>query len=229
MTKIAPTASIGVDVVLGANVCVGHNVVIHPGVQIGNNVTIWDNAVLGRKPQSAGNTARTFDWELPGLTIGDNCVVGACAVLYAGSIIENNVLIGDLASIRERCFIGAFSLIARCVTVNDGTKVGRRVKVMDNTHLTGNMVVEDDVFISVLVSTTNDNTLGEHVEGKVLKGPVLKRKCKVGASASILPGVVIGEQSVVGAGAVVTRDVPDRVLVLGVPARVVRSLQNGAD
>ncbi len=219
---VASSAVIMDGVRFGRNVRIGHGVVIYPFTEIGNDVTVWDGAVLGRPPQGAGNLARQPRDDLPPLRIGDSCVIGACAVVYRGTTVGRNVLIADLASIREECEIGDYVVIARGVTVNYRTRIGHHTKVMDNTHLTGNMVIEDHVFISVLVSSTNDNTMGVHDSGLVPKGPIVRRGARIGASAVLLPGVEVGAYAVVGAGAVVTRDVPPRKVVMGVPARVVR-------
>ena len=88
------------------------------------------------------------------------------------------------------------------------------------THLTGEMVVEDDVFISTHVVTSNDNSFGRAIH-ITHKGPRVKKGALIGGGAVLLPAVVVGRYAVVGAGAVVTKDIPDRKLALGVPARVV--------
>jgi acetyltransferase-like isoleucine patch superfamily enzyme len=159
--------------------------------------------------------------------IGPGTVIGANAVIYAGTTLGADCLVGDTACIREGCTIGDQTLIAMGVTVNYDTVIGSRVKVMDNTHITGNSVIEDDVFISILVSTTNDNAMGRSdAPGQTWtsRGPTIRRFATVGQGACLLPGVEIGRDAIVGAGAVVTRDVPPGSVVMGVPARVVRTL-----
>ena len=106
--------------------------------------------------------------------------------------------------------------------MNYNTEIGDFTKVMDNAHITGNMVIGNHVFISVLVATTNDNTMGKAAYDENMRGAVIKDYATVGAAANILPGVTIGESAVVGASALVTKDVPERKVVMGVPARVVR-------
>jgi acetyltransferase-like isoleucine patch superfamily enzyme len=113
------------------------------------------------------------------------------------------------------------------VTINYNTTIGNRVKIMDNTHITGNMTIEDDVFIGMLVTTANDNAMGRKLsEGKFWKGrgPTIRRFATIGQGACLLPGIEIGENSIVGANSLVTRDVPARTLVAGFPARQVRLL-----
>jgi acetyltransferase-like isoleucine patch superfamily enzyme len=114
------------------------------------------------------------------------------------------------------------------VTVNYRTKIGSRVKVMDNSHLTGNALIEDDVFISTGVTTTNDNAMGRQPPAGAdwtAAGPTIRRFATIGQGACILPGVEIGQNAIVAAGAVVTRDVLPETVVMGVPARVVRKLK----
>jgi acetyltransferase-like isoleucine patch superfamily enzyme len=83
-------------------------------------------------------------------------------------------------------------------------------------------VLEEDVFVGPGVVTTNDNTMGRHDATDELRGATLRRACRVGGGAVLLPGVEVGEEAFVGAGAVVTHDVAPRTLVVGVPARLLR-------
>lgn len=207
------------------NINIGKNVVIYPNVNLGNNVHIKDGAVIGCIPKSSGATKRNVP-EKPGkVKIEDNCIIGCNAVIYTGVTIGKNSMVCDLASIREGCVIGEYSLIARGVTINYNTIVGNHVKIMDNTHITGNMVIEDNVFISTLVATVNDNSLGRgKTKVEDMKGPIIRKGAGIGAGAILLPNIEIGESSIVGAGAVVTKDVPPYTLVMGVPARVARKI-----
>jgi UDP-2-acetamido-3-amino-2,3-dideoxy-glucuronate N-acetyltransferase len=150
-------------------------------------------------------------------------VISAHVILYRGTKIGDEVMIGDLVSIREQSVIGDRSIIARLISTEPRIVIGQRVRTAAVTHLTSDMVIEDDAFVGSHISTTNDNKMGRGVAG-VYKGPHIKRGARVGSNATLLPGVVIGEEAVVAAGAVVTRDVPDRKVVMGVPARVVRDV-----
>ena len=98
------------------------------------------------------------------------------------------------------------------------------MRVQTNVYLTAFTVVEDDVFIGPGATTTNDDTMGRHPAGAPLRGAILRRACRIGGGAVLTPGVEIGEEAFVAAGALVTGDVPARAVVMGVPARVVREV-----
>jgi len=197
-------------------------------VQLGNHVTVFPGAVVGRPPLSSGATSRVVPVsELLPVFIGDHCVIGAHAVIYMNVRIGARSMICDTACVREECEIGEGSVVAMGVTINYRTRIGNRVKIMDNTHITGNMVIEDDVFISTGVTTTNDNAMGRQPPAGsdwAARGPTIRRFATIGQGACLLAGVEIGQNAIVGAGAVVTHDVPPGVVVMGVPARMVRKL-----
>jgi acetyltransferase-like isoleucine patch superfamily enzyme len=92
-------------------------------------------------------------------------------------------------------------------------------------YITAYMTIEDDVFIAPCVQTTNDNFMGRtERRHELIKGPTIRRGARVGGGAVLLPAVVIGEEAFVGAGAVVTKDVPARAIVVGNPARQIREV-----
>ncbi len=202
---------------------------IFPNVRLGNNVTVFPGAVIGRPPLSSGATTRVVATaDLLPVIIGDNCVIGANAVIYMNTKIGHHTMICDTACMREEVEIGDYSIIAQGVTINYRTKIGSRVKIMDNTHITGNMLIEDDVFIAMLVTSANDNAMGRKpAAGRdwAGTGPIVRRFATVGQGTCMLPGVEIGRNAIVGANSVVSKNVPAETLVMGVPARVVRKLR----
>ena len=230
---VAPSAFIGEGVVIGAFAVIGRailerNSIIHPhavigdGVEIGARVEVFPGAFIGKEPKGAGALARMPEFD-PVVKIGDECSIGPNSVIYYDVHIGSNTLIGDSASIREKCKIGDKCIISRCVTVNYATTIGSRTKIMDNSHITGNATIGSDVFISTMVGTTNDNLVRKGYAGHVI-GPVIEDDVVIGVGASLLPAIRIARGATVAAGSVVTKDVPAGVLVAGVPARFVRKL-----
>jgi UDP-2-acetamido-3-amino-2,3-dideoxy-glucuronate N-acetyltransferase len=234
---IAETVKIGKDcfmgqnvvildnVHIGDNVYIGHNVVIHEDTKVGNGTFIDDGSILGRVPRSGALSRKKATKDLPSLEVGKNCVISAHVILYRGTKVGDEVMIGDLVSIREQNVIGDGSIIARLISTEPRTIIGKRVRTAAVTHLTSDMIIEDDAFIGSHISTTNDNKMGRGIAG-VYKGPHIKHGARIGSNATLLPGVIIGEEAVVAAGAVVTRDVPARKVVMGAPARVIRDVPN---
>jgi UDP-2-acetamido-3-amino-2,3-dideoxy-glucuronate N-acetyltransferase len=212
---------------VGRNCYLGHGTVVYPGVSIGDQCVILDGAVLGRIPISNGTTTREIVSEFGSLTIGDGSIVGAGAVLYSAASFGRRVLIGDLASVREGAQIGDGVIIGRGAMLLYDCTVGRFSRIQDQVHLVGAMVVEEHVFIGMGVVATNDNDVYLSrfgISRQQPRGPIVRRLAAIGAGATILPGVEIGEGALVGAGSVVTRDVEPWTIVMGVPARAVRAV-----
>lgn len=222
---IAETAIIHDNVVIEDDVIIHDYVVIYPNTVIKKGTEIFDHCVIGKLPTSPGITSRELKTTFDTLVIGENSILCPGVVLYAGTKIGNRNLLGDFCSIREDCVTGDNCIISRNVSVNYNTQIGNHTKIMDNSHITGNMKIGNHVFISVLVATTNDNTMGreEYDEGHVV-GAVIDDYVTVGAAANILPGVHIGRNSIIGASALITKDVPENKVMMGVPAKVIRDV-----
>jgi acetyltransferase-like isoleucine patch superfamily enzyme len=214
----APGLFLGDGAVLPQSADVGAHVVIHDMTEIGEHARIQDGAVLG-KPPALGPQSKASREPPPPLRIGAGVVVGAGAVVAAGAVLGDGVLIGDQAHVRERATIGEHSLVGRGSAVDNDVTIGARVRIQTGCYVTAFTVIEDDVFVAPGVTTLNDRTAGRRPEGEPLRGPVLRRGCRVGGAAVVLPGVEVGEDAFVGAGAVVTRDVAPGELVVGLPAR----------
>ncbi|HEX5593999.1 MAG TPA: DapH/DapD/GlmU-related protein [Solirubrobacterales bacterium] len=160
----------------------------------------------------------------PDVKIGEGVLLGGHVVIHAGVEIGDGARIGDHAQLRDRARIGPGTTIGSYSCVDPDVAVGARVSVQTRCYITGGTVVEDDVFVGPGVTLTNDNTMNRHGPEKEFEGPVLRRACRVGGGSTICPGVEIGEEAFVAAGAVVAADVPARAVVVGVPARRLREV-----
>jgi acetyltransferase-like isoleucine patch superfamily enzyme len=213
---IADSARIGEDVRFGAHV------VVHPGTVVGAGCEVQDGAVLGKPPKLARHS--TARGAVEPLVLEDGAVVCCGAIVLAGARVGSGAIVGDQAFVRERAVVGAGSVIGRGSAVDNDVVVGERVRVQTDVYLTAYSMVEDDVFVGPGVLTTNDSTMARHDQRFEMRGATLRRACRVGGAAVLTPGVEVGEEAFVAAGAVVTRDVPARAVVMGVPARVVREV-----
>jgi acetyltransferase-like isoleucine patch superfamily enzyme len=218
----APGLVLGENVLIGEGVSFGAHVVVHDGTTIGAGCVIEDGAVLGKRPRLARGSSAAG--EVGDLQIGERVTVCSGAVAFAGARIEDEAILGDQCFVRERSTVGAGSVIGRGSVVDNDVSVGARVKVQTSVYLTAFTTVEDDVFVGPCASTTNDDTMGRHGSEYKLRGATLRRACRVGGGVVLTPGVEIGEEAFIAAGAVVTRDVPPRGVAMGVPARVVREV-----
>jgi len=218
----------------------GHNVKIYPGakigrcVKIGNNCIIYGNAVIGDsvkigddviigKLTGKPTTCCTPSCGMSATVIKHGSTISARATIYAGTVIGNDCFVGDMASVREGCEVDEGTIIGRSVTVEMCTKIGKYCRIETTAHITALAKIGDNVFIGPGVVTTNDNNMG--VGPIRLEGPTIYDNVRIGANATILPGKFIGDSAVVGAGSVVTKDVPSNKLVMGVPARIIRDVQ----
>ena len=214
---------VGANVTLGEGCKLGNHVVIHADTVVGLNVRIDDHASLGKVPMKAANSATTKEQELPPLTIGDVSIVGTGVVLYRGAVIDGKVLMADLCTVRENVTVGRGTIVGRGVTIENFCSIGRYCKLESECYLTAYSTLEDRVFVAPGVVTSNDNFVGRTAERfKHFKGVTVRKGGRIGAGSVILPGIEIGEDGLVAAGSVVTRDVPARTIVLGSPAKAWR-------
>jgi UDP-2-acetamido-3-amino-2,3-dideoxy-glucuronate N-acetyltransferase len=217
----APGLVLGEGVSIGSGVHFGAHVVIHDGTVIGDGCSIEDHAVLGKRPRLARHS-QAVGRELEALVLDAGVSVGVGAVVFAGARVGRDSILGDQTFVREGSRIGERTVIGRGSVVDNDVRVGARVRVQTNVYLTAFTTVEDDVFVGPGAITTNDNTMSRHGPETPLAGATLRRACRVGGGVVLTPGVEVGEEAYVAAGAVVTRNVPSRAVVMGVPARVVR-------
>jgi UDP-2-acetamido-3-amino-2,3-dideoxy-glucuronate N-acetyltransferase len=218
---LAPGAVVHDGARIGSGSRIGSGAVVHGGARLGERCVVEDGAILGKRPRLRP-TSTAAGMDTGALVLESEVTVCCGAVVYAGAHIGAGAIVGDQAQVREGARIGAETIVGRASAVDFGARVGTRVVIQTFVYLAAESTVEDDVFVGPGVVTTNDDTMGRHPRVEPLRGPTLRRACRIGGGAVLVPGVVIGEEAFVAAGAVVTRDVDAREVVMGVPARVVR-------
>jgi acetyltransferase-like isoleucine patch superfamily enzyme len=198
--------------------------IVYPGTVLGEGVKVLEHAVVGKQPTlSPRSTAKREP--LPPAKIGDGTVVSTGAIVFAGTMIGARVIVGDQACVRERVTLGDDVVVGRGSLIENDTSVGALTKIQADAYITAYSTLEDNVFIAPCVVTTNDNFMGRtERRHELIAGPTIRRGARVGGGAILCPGIEIGEEAFVGAGAVVTKDVPARKLVVGNPARVLRDV-----
>jgi acetyltransferase-like isoleucine patch superfamily enzyme len=198
--------------------------VVYPGTVLGEGVRILEHAVVGKQPSLSPRSTAKRDL-LPPAEIGAGTIVSTSAIVFAGARIGARVVLGDQSCVRERVTIGDDVVLGRGSLIENDTAVGALTKIQADAYITAYSTLEDNVFIAPCVVTTNDDFMGRTERRHALvAGPTIRRGARVGGGAVLCPGVEIGEEAFVGAGAVVTKDVPPRTVVVGNPARVLRDV-----
>jgi acetyltransferase-like isoleucine patch superfamily enzyme len=198
--------------------------VVYPGTVLGEGVKVLEYAVVGKQP-TLGPKSTAKREPLAPATIGDGTVISTGAVVFAGSTVGAGCILGDQSCVRERVQIADDVVVGRGSLVENDTTIGRGTRVQADAYITAYSTLEENVFIAPCVVTTNDNFMGRTEKRKALmKGPTIRRGARIGGGAILCPGIEVGEEAFVGAGAVVVKDVPPRVVVVGNPARVLRDV-----
>ena len=187
---------------------------IYAAVALGEQSLVEDYCLIGVPPQGAkeGDLATV---------IGERAHLRSHTVIYAGNRIGKRFCTGNKVNIRESNSIGDDVSIGTLSVVEHHVCIGNGVRLHSQVFVPEYSILEDDVWLGPNVVLTNARYPRSLGVKESLKGPLLKRGAKIGANATILPGVVIGENALVGAGAVVTRDVPAAAVVAGNPARLI--------
>jgi UDP-2-acetamido-3-amino-2,3-dideoxy-glucuronate N-acetyltransferase len=198
--------------------------IVYEGTELGDGVRVLEGAVVGKQPTLSPRSTAGRD-PLPPAVIGDGTVVSTGAIVFAGATVGARVVLGDQSCVRERVTIGDDVVVGRGSLVENDTTIGAMTKIQADAYITAYSTLEEQVFIAPCVVTTNDNYMGRTEKRFALvKGPTIRRGARIGGGAVLCPGVEIGEEAFVAAGAVVTKDVPARMLVVGNPARPLREV-----
>lgn len=177
------------------------------GATTGGNCTIHPEAILNHPYPDATEPT----------VIGDDATIRSGTIVYADVQVGDGFTTGHDALVRERTDIGDDVIVGTQTVIDGTTTVGSRVSLQTGVYVPSHTTIGSDVFVGPRAVLTNDPyPIREDVD---LVGPALEDHVSIGANATLLPGVTVGEGSFVAAGAVVTDDVPSETLAVGAPAR----------
>jgi acetyltransferase-like isoleucine patch superfamily enzyme len=205
---------VAADVVFEGNNIVSEGSIILYGTIIGSG------SVIGRVPRKSVAVVGDKSTSQP-TELAENCVISSNVTIYTGVKIGTECLIGDNTSILCNVVIGERVLISRNVTINSEVVIGSDSRIMDNSHVTSRSQIGDHVFMSVGISSANDNLFGKHGLSEAVSGFTLEDFVSVGAGCIILPGSIVGKGSIVAAGSVLKGEYPGDSIISGNPAKVV--------
>ncbi len=193
----------------------GDTAIIYPGVVWGGAYTLGPFVIVGQAPRGhqPGDLATR---------IGAGAYINSHTVIYAGNSIGTNLRVGHGVLIREQNEIGDDVSIGSGSNVEHHVRIGNRVRLHSNVFVPELSVLEDDCWLGPNVVVTNARYPATPTTKEELVGVYIEKRAKIGANTTILPGVRIGTNALVGAGAVVTVDVPPGAVVVGNPARIIK-------
>ncbi len=180
---------------------------------LGSHAQIFEPVTLGFP--SRENMNKTG---FTGTTIGKNAVLRSGTILYCDVVIGDDFQTGHNVMIREKTRIGDRVAIGTGTVIEGHSVIGNDVSVQSMAFIPTDTHIGNHVFIGPNVVLTNDRYPPTRIGG--LKGPTIKDGAAIGANATLVPGVVIGEGALVAAGAIVTRNVPERMMAIGSPAKI---------
>lgn len=192
---------------------------LYKNVKLKKGYKLEDFVIIGRPPDGKEDgESKTI--------LGANAVIRSHTVIYSGNVIGDDFKTGHHVMIRENNIIGNNVSIGTHTVLEHDVKIGNNVRVHSNVFIPEYSILEDHCWIGPNVVFTNAlYPLSKDVKEN-LKGPLIKKRAIIGANSTILPGITIGENSLIGAGSVVTKDVANNVVVAGNPAKVINNITN---
>ena len=217
---IHPTALIGDGVKIGENVTIGAHCIVYDNVEIGDCCQIGANVILG---EPTGAIYRDpANYVNPPLVLGEASIIRSGSILYAGSTFGERLETGHRVTIREGTNAGVNLRVGTLSDIQGDCKIGNYVRFHSNVHIGQKSVIGDYVWIFPYVVLTND----PHPPSQVMLGVVVEDYAVVATMSVVLPGVIIGQDALVGAGSIVNRNVEPKTLVAGNPAKKVSSVMD---
>ena len=190
---------------------------VYDNVKLGKNAEIDDLVIVGMPPTGA-------EEGMLKTVIGDNAVIRSHSVIYAGNRIGDNFQTGNGVNIRENNVIGANVSVGTRTVIEHNVKIEDNVRIHSSAFIPEFTILRKGCWIGPCVVITNARYPNSKFTKNNLKGVEVGEGAKLGANATLLSGVKIGSNSLIGAGSVVTKDVPDNVVVAGNPAKVVKKI-----
>lgn len=189
---------------------------IYPNVRLGSDVEVGEFSIIGVPGETLDSSVVTV--------VGDRALIRSHTVVYAGNRVGAELMTGHGVIIREyneigdSVKIGTGSIIEHHIVIGDGVHIHSQAFVPEYS------IIEERAWLGPRVCLTNAKYPASKRTKEFLQGPLIGRLAKIGANATVLPGIKIGEEALIGAGAVVTQDVPAGAVVVGNPARVINSV-----
>ena len=215
-------------VTLGDRVRIDANVTLYGSVNVGDHVYIGSNCTLGhfdrktlRRIVAGGKTSSYPN----SLQIGEHCVIRQGCVIYSQVKIGPQVEFGHNVVVRENVKIGERTLVGTGVVIDGESNIGKDVSIQTGVYISRRSKVHDRVFLGPRCVLLNDKYM--MLQKPRLVGPVIGEGSAIGGNSTLLPGVRVGKMAVIGAGAVVTCNVPDRTVYVGVPAKKLKITPRG--
>ena len=192
--------------------------IVHPGVVFEGEATVGEFAIVGEPCGNGEGRATT--------RIGDGAHIRSHSVIYAGNVIGKNFQTGHGVLIREENTIGDDVSVGSSCNIEHHVVIGNRVRLHSGVFIPEFSVIEDDAWLGPRVVLTNARYPKSPRAKKELKGPHIEKNARLGANVTILPGITVGADSLVGAGSVVSRNVGPGEVVAGNPAQVINLVLN---